>query len=176
MIATVGVVAAQPPGLAVLLGGYRRYLGGAALISFGVNLLVLVPAIYALVVFDRVLTSRSEETLVVISVGAVAALLFLFVLDYLRARLLGAMGLSLDRSLGPGVIRAVLERAARRRGDDPARALRDLATLRAFLLGNGVLAVFDAPWLPIYLVIIGLFHPLLGLLATAGAVLLLLVT
>lgn len=157
-----------------LVGRLRPYFFYAGLFSLAINLLLLAPPLYMLQVFDRVLTSRSPETLLLLSVAAVAALGMMAALDAVRSRLLTAAGVALDRMLGPRVVEGLL---AKREGigtADYRGSLRDVNTLRAFLVGNGVLAVFDAPWLPIFLLIIFIFHPLLGCVALCGAVLMVL--
>lgn len=155
------------------LGRLTRYFAYAGAFSFAINILLLVPALYMLQVFDRVLSSRSEETLVMLSVGAVLALAMMALIDMMRAQLLAACGLALDRWLGPDVLRGVLAQVARARGAEHINGLRDVTTLRGFLVGPAVIALFDAPWLPFFLALIWLFHPLLGGLALAGAVVML---
>ena len=157
-----------------LIGGLRRYFAYAGLFSLAINALLLVPAIYMLQVFDRVLSSRSEETLVMLTLVAVVALTLMAALDVLRARLLAACGVVLDRRLGPQVLQGVLAQTARLSGAEHLNGLRDVGTLRNFLVGAGVIALFDAPWLPLFLLLIYLFHPLLGAVALGGAVLMLL--
>jgi PrtD family type I secretion system ABC transporter len=154
-----------------LVGRLQRYFAYAGLFSLAINALLLVPALYMLQVFDRVLTSRSEETLVMLSMGALLALGMMAALDVLRAKLLAACGIALDRWLGPSVLEGLLEQTARLGGAEHLNGLRDVATLRGFLIGAGVIALFDAPWLPLFLGLIYLFHPLLGVVALAGAVL-----
>ena len=155
------------------LGRLTRYFAYAGAFSFAINVLLLVPALYMLQVFDRVLSSRSQETLVMLSVGAVLALAMMALVDMVRAQLLAACGLALDRWLGPDVLRHVLAQVARARGTEHLNGLRDVTTLRGFLVGPAVIALFDAPWLPAFLALIWLFHPLLGALALAGALLML---
>jgi len=157
-----------------LVGRLQRYFAYAGLFSLAINVLLLVPALYMLQVFDRVLSSRSEETLVMLSVGALLALAMMAALDMLRARLLAACGVALDRWLGPSVLQGLLDQTARLGGAEHLNGLRDVGTLRGFLVGAGVIALFDAPWLPLFLVLITLFHPLLGAVALAGAGLMLL--
>jgi len=152
----------------------RPFFFYAALFSLAINLLLLAPPLYMLQVFDRVLTSRSAETLLLLSVAALGALGMMAALDAVRARLLAAAGVKLDRMLGPQVVEGLLARRESLSTADYRASLRDVATLRGFLVGNGVLAVFDAPWLPIFLVIIFVFHPLLGFIALGGAVLMVL--
>ena len=152
-----------------LLAGLRPYLAFAALFSLVLNLLLLAPSLYMLQVFDRVLTSRSVETLAMLSLAVLIALLMMSALDILRAYLLAAVGAALDRMLGPKVLEGLLGEAARLGGRDHAHALRDVHCLRTFFSGAGILALFDAPWLPIFVLIITLFHPLMGAMALFGA-------
>jgi len=147
----------------------RSFVFLAGIASLVLNVALLMPAIYMLQVFDRVLVSGSGETLLML--GAIT-LLFLalgYFLDTVRARVLAWAGRSLDRKLAPVAIRSSLEQAAAGPGRVDTDALRDISQLRAFLSGPGVLALFDAPWLPIYLLLIALMHPLLGLTALLGA-------
>lgn len=146
----------------------RPYFAWAALFSLAINLLMLAAPLYMLQVFDRVISSRSEETLLFLTVAAVAALAAMALLDVVRSRLLAAAGMALDRMIGPRVLAGLLGRLA---PADYAPGLRDVNALRTFLGGSGVLALFDAPWLPVFLAIIFLFHPLLGAVALVGALL-----
>jgi PrtD family type I secretion system ABC transporter len=152
-----------------LISRFRPLFAYAALFSLAINLLLLVPPLYMLQVFDRVLASRSGETLAVLTVAAVGALLVMALLDVLRARLLAAAGAALDRRLGPRVLDGLLAQTAKLSGATYLNGLRDVNTLRGFLGGAGLLTLFDAPWLPFFLVVIFLFHPLLGAVAFAGA-------
>jgi PrtD family type I secretion system ABC transporter len=156
-----------------LIARFSAFFLYAALFSLAINVLLLVPPLYMLQVFDRVLASRSEETLLVLTVAALAALLVMALLDVLRARLLAVAGAALDRRLGPRVIDGLLARSARAGAHDHVHGLRDAAALRGFLGGPGLLALFDAPWLPLFLLIIYLFHPLMGLVALGGALVML---
>jgi PrtD family type I secretion system ABC transporter len=143
----------------------------AGLFSLAINLLLLVPPLYMLQVFDRVLASRSGETLAVLTIAAVVALFVMALLDVLRAWLLAAGGAMLDRNLGPRVLDGVLVQTAKVSGAGYLNGLRDVNTLRTFFSGTGLLTLFDAPWLPFFLLVIFLFHPVLGAVATVGAVL-----
>jgi len=154
-----------------LISRFRPFFAYAAAFSLAINLLLLVSPLYMLQVFDRVLASRSEETLAMLTVAAVVALAAMAALDMVRSRLLAAGGMALERVLGPRALEALLSYEARLASPEAAGGLRDAQTLRAFLTGSGVLAIFDAPWLPIFLLVIALFHPLLGAMALAGAVL-----
>jgi PrtD family type I secretion system ABC transporter len=152
-----------------LISRFRIYFVFAGFFSLVINALLLVPPIYMLQVFDRVLTSRSEETLVYLTVGGFSALVIMALLDMVRARLLGVVGAALDRRLGPRVLDGLIAQTARLGGSAYVNGLRDVNTLRTFLGGPGLLALFDAPWLPFFLLIIFLFHPLLGAVALTGA-------
>src|SRR4029078_13238530 len=140
------------------------------LFSMFINILVLAPAAYMMQIFDRVMTGRSEETLVMLTLVAVPALMVMAVMESLRARLLIACGAAMDRKLGPRVLEGVLAQTARLSGAEYVNGMRDVSTLRSFLSGNGIFAMFDAPWLPFFLVLIFLFQPLLGSGAACGAV------
>jgi len=147
----------------------RSFVLLAAFVSFVLNITLLMPAIYMMQVFDRVLTSQSVETLVMLGIVTLLFLALGFFLDTVRARALAWCGRSLDRKLAPSAIHSSLEQAAAGPGRVDTDALRDIVQLRAFLSGPGVLALFDAPWLTIYLLLIALMHPVLGFAATIGA-------
>ena len=154
----------------LLASRLRPFVLVAAGASIALNLALLVPSIYMLQVFDRVLASRSNETLVMLSLLAALALFLGYFSDSVRATALGWAGRALDRFLSPIALDDSLRRAAANAGRADTEALRDIAQLRAFLSSTGVLALFDAPWLPVYLVVITLMHPLLGFTAFLGAV------
>ena len=154
-------------------GTLRPYLVFAGLFSLTINLLLLAPPLYMLQVFDRVLTSHSNETLVFLTIGAAAALATMAGLDMIRSQLLAAGGAALDRTIGPRVLDRLLGEAARKGIAEHAHALRDVHCLRAFFGGAGILALFDLPWLPAFLLIIFLFHPLMGGFALGGALVML---
>lgn len=156
-----------------LLAGLRPIFLHVGLFSLAINLLLLAPSIYLLQVFDRVITSRSSETLLVLTVAAIGALAIMAVLDLVRGRLLVAAGVVLDRALGQRVLFESLGGAARPGVAGYSYGYRDVGTLRAFLTGPGMFSLFDVPWLPLYILIIFLFHPWLGMIAMAGALLLL---
>ena len=140
--------------------------GGA---SIALNLALLIPSIYMLQVFDRVLSSRSNETLAMLSLLAAIALVLGYFADSVRAASLAWAGRGLDRLLSPLALENSLQAAAISAGRGGSDALRDIGQLRTFLSSSGILALFDAPWLPVYLLIITLMHPLLGAAAFAGA-------
>lgn len=154
--------------MSALFGHCRQHFAYAALFSFAINMLQLSVPLYMLQVFDRVLTSRSAETLVALSIAAVGALIVYLILDVLRARLLLAAGVTMEGLASPQVLARVLQQAGRPRSAASGGELRDVSTLRGFLTGPGVMALFDVPWAPIYLGVIFLFHVQLGAIATVG--------
>lgn len=148
---------------------YRVLLGVAALFSLAINLALLAPSLFMLQVFDRVLTSRSMETLVMLGLVTGGALLLMMVLDALRARLLLIVGVLLDNRIGPTVLERLVRDASRVGQSAYVYGLRDLGLVRGFLSGTGIMALFDLPWMGVYLGLIFLFSPLLGCIASAGA-------
>jgi PrtD family type I secretion system ABC transporter len=153
-----------------LLKGPLLHVAG---LSFFVNLLLLAPALFMLQVFDRVLSSQSGETLLMLLIGAGVALALLLALDHLRARLQGVAGNIVAESLSPLVAKIVVAQGARRSGRGTSEGLRDVGSLRALFSAQGLLALFDSPWVVVYVGVIALAHPLLGW-AAAGAGLLML--
>lgn len=152
---------------------FRRPLLFVAIFSFFVNLLLLAPALFMLQVFDRVLTSQSHATLLVLLLSMTVALGLMMVFDYLRGRLQSVAGNLLAEQLSPMVARVMLARTARRIERVPSEGLRDVASLRSLFSAQGLLAVFDAPWAVVYMLVIWLAHPMLGVGAIAASVLML---
>lgn len=151
---------------------YRTELWFAALLSGAANLFILASPIFMLQVYDRVLPSRSEPSLVVLALITLLVLLAMAALDTIRGRLLLALSQRLDRELGERHAAALLNPAIRGAGGPPA-TMRDLGTATQFLSGPGPQVLFDAPWLPLSVAVIFLMHWSLGLLALTGAALLL---
>ncbi|QEL26425.1 type I secretion system permease/ATPase [Bosea sp. F3-2] len=149
----------------------RRYFVTAALFSLAINILYLASPLYMLQVYDRVINSRSEVTLVMLTVVLVLALAALALLDMVRARILSRAGVRLDSLLAGRIVSATFDGTLRR---GPARypPLRDFDTFRQFVTGPGIHAVFDLPWAPIYIFVIFLLHPYLGLFALGCAIVL----
>ena len=156
-----------------LLRLLRRPLLHVAGLSLFVNLLLLVPALFMLQVFDRVLASQSGETLLVLMIGVGVALALLLALDYLRARLQGVAGNIVAEALSPAVTAIAVAQGARRSGRGTSESLRDVGSLRALFSAQGLLALFDAPWALVYVAVIWLAHPVLGMGASAAAVVML---
>lgn len=147
---------------------FKKFFVNAALFSIFINLALLAPSLYMLQVFDRVLTSRSKETLIMLTLVSLIALLMMLALDFLRTLLLAKAGMALDRMLGEKVLSALVERGSQINRSDEIHGLRDVAILRGFLGGNSIIALFDLPWMLFYIGLIFLFHPLLGMVAMLG--------
>jgi ATP-binding cassette subfamily C exporter for protease/lipase len=155
------------------LGALRNALMTVGVFSGFINVLMLSPAIYMLQVYDRVLGSRNQTTLVVLSVIVVGAFLFMAALEAVRGWVLVRVGARLDAQLNSRVFTAAFERNLRRPGSNTAQPIHDLNTVRQTLTGSALLAAFDAPWLPVYLLVIFLMSPALGWFALGGALVLL---
>ena len=141
------------------------------------NILMLTGAIFMLEVYDRVLPSRSVPTLVGLIILAAGLYAALGLLDMIRARILVRIGWRLDEALSRRVYETIVALPLKvGRRNDGLQPLRDLDSVRGFLSGAGPTALFDLPWLPIYLVICFVFHPLIGLAALIGAIILAVVT
>lgn len=158
------------PGGAIgeVVSSCRRSMGWLLLFSLGINLLVLASPIYMLQVFDRVLTSGRFETLLFLTLIAGIAVFAMGVIETARGRFLARVGGWLEQRLSGEVIRSAL--TARLMGGGSTQPLRDLATLRSTLSSPAVNSVIDAPWVPAFIVIIWLMHPMLGLIALGAAI------
>lgn len=141
--------------------------------SLCVNLLLLVPSVYMLQVYDRVLPSNSESTLLMLTLIAVFLFVAMGSLEWIRSQLLIVAGARLDQAISPQVFDAVFRQATISGGKAAtAQPLSDVLQLRQFLTGQGLLTFLDAPWLPIYLLLMFLFHPYFGLAALLSAIVL----
>jgi ATP-binding cassette subfamily C protein PrsD len=163
--------------LAQALAACRGAFYGTAVISGMSNVLMLTGAMFMLEIYDRVLPSRSMPTLVGLLILVAALFAALGVLDAIRGRILVRIGGALDETLSGRVydtlVRLPLRTGARNDGTQP---LRDLDSIRSYLSGLGPVALFDLPWIPLYLAICFAFHPLIGLAALGGAIVLIVLT
>ncbi|MCG8692332.1 MAG: type I secretion system permease/ATPase [Minwuiales bacterium] len=143
-----------------------------ALFSLFHNLLLLTVPLYMLQIYDRVLTSGSEATLMMLTIVAFGMLLASALLELVRSRVLTRLAMRLDDRLNANVLAATHRLRLDRVQQDGQPLIRDLDIVRAFFGGNGLVALLDIPWTPVFIVVIFLFHPLLGWIALGGAVLL----
>ncbi|OMQ41138.1 type I secretion system permease/ATPase [Pseudomonas putida] len=151
---------------------YRRLFGVLALFSGVINLLMLVPSIYMMQVFDRVLTSRNETTLLMLSLILLGFFALGCALEWVRGQVMIKMSAGLDTQLGERVFDAAFERSLKEHSANPAQVLSDLNSIRQFVTGPALIAIFDAPWLPIYVIATFLFHPWLGVFTVIGSLIL----
>lgn len=142
----------------------------AGLFSLFINMLMLLPAIYMLQVYDRVLTSSSISTLVALTVLVVALYMVMGLLEIARSWLLVRVSAGLDMRMNERLFTAMFDSGLMTGRGSGAQPISDLTSLRQFLTGQGLFAFFDTPWIPIYLAVIFLLHPLLGWFAVAGLV------
>ncbi|PBB31189.1 type I secretion system permease/ATPase [Mesorhizobium sp. WSM3868] len=152
------------------LGACRRYFLFAAVFSLAINLLYLASPLYMLQIYDRVVTSGSETTLVMLTLVLLAAFLALAGLDLVRAAILTRASARLDRLLSARILAASVETPSQ--GASPSQPIRDFDTFRQVITGSGIHALFDLPWSPIYIGIIFLLHPWLGFFALGSSLLL----
>lgn len=155
---------------AVLLQ-YRRVFGYIVFFSAIINILQLVPTIYMMSVFDRVMNSRNETTLLLLTIMAVGMFVMNGIIEWVRNLVMIKISAGFDRHLGERAFTAAYERSLKDNVGNPAQVLSDLSTLRQFLTGPGLLALLDIPWIPLFLGLAYLFHPWLGLFTTVGALL-----
>lgn len=165
---------AQPRGeLPEALRSVRRHYVMAAVFSSCVNLLYLSSPLYLMQVYNRVLLNENVTTLILLTIILAVALLAMAALDAFRAQVLIRLGIILDSKLSQRVFEALIARSARRGYSKGAQQLRELDDFRAFITGPGIYFAFDLPWIPIYLLLLFFIHPVLGVVATVGALVLL---
>jgi ATP-binding cassette subfamily C protein len=167
-----------PPSLvAAALAACQSAFVAVGLFSGVINLLLLTSSLFMLQVYDRVLPSRSVPTLVALVILVAVLFSFQGILDFIRGRMLVRIGRSLDERLSNSVYEAIVRLPLKTRTtSDGLQPLRDLDQLRGFLSSLGPTALFDLPWIPLYLGICFLFHIWIGLTALAGAIILIALT
>lgn len=140
--------------------------------SMFVNLLMLVPPMYMLQVYDRVLSTQSEDTLLMLTLLVIFLFAIMGGLELVRSRILVRVGNRLDTMINERLYSAMFRRSLVAQGGQSAQPLSDLTSLRQFLTGNSLFAFFDAPWVPIYIGVMFLFHPWLGIFAICAGLIL----
>lgn len=136
------------------------------------NLLMLAPSLYMLQVYDRVLASHNELTLLMLTLLMLGAYVIMSTLEMVRSFVLVRVGARFDMKLNKRIYSAAFEQNLRKSGANAGQALMDLTNIRQFLTGNALFAFFDAPWFPFYLIVIFLFQPELGVFALCGTAIL----
>lgn len=158
--------------IAQTLGEFKGAFRTVGVFSAIINLMLLVPSLYMLQVYDRVLSSRNETTLLMLTLMVLGAYLFMSALEFVRSFVLIRVGAQLDMRINKRIYTAAFEQNLKKAGSNAGQALQDLATVRQFLTGNALFAFFDAPWFPIYLIVIFLFNFNLGVFALCGTIVL----
>ena len=149
----------------------RVYFLTALVFSLGINLLYLAAPLYMLQVYDRVISSASLGTLVMLTLVLMVALSALAGLDVVRARTLARASIRIDRLMGGRIVSAMIENSARS-GSARSQHLRDFDSFRQLITGSAIHALFDLPWAPIYIAVIVMLHPILGAFALGCSILL----
>lgn len=162
-----------------LLTAFKRCRHSFYLVGFFsmcINLLMIVPAIYMLQVYDRVLTSGSHSTLLMLTLMLGSLLITMGALEWVRSRVLVIAGTRLDQLLNTSVFNASFKTALNSGSTGAAQALNDLAGLRQFMSGNALFAFFDLPWVPVYLTVMFVFHPWYGWVGVFSVIILAVIT
>lgn len=154
------------------LGDYKSLLISVGCFTALINILMVAPSIYMLQVYDRVLSSQNETTLVMLSLMIVGFFAFIGLLEAVRSFIVIRIGSQLERRFNLRVYQAAFERNLFKGEGNAGQALGDLTHIRQFVTGPALFAFFDAPWFLVYLLVIYLFNVWLGVFATAGALLL----
>ena len=142
-------------------------------VSFFINLLMLASPLYMLQIYDRVLTSRSTDTLFFLTMIVIASIAAIGLLDAIRSNIMSRIGLWVSQSLSGDTLGVAIRRTLRLEQPATVQSLRDLDAVTGFLTTPAIYPLFDAPWTTIYLAVLFLLHPTLGWIALAGALLLL---
>jgi PrtD family type I secretion system ABC transporter len=148
---------------------WKKHFTFAALLSCFINILQLTFPFYMFVVYGNVVVSKSMNSLVTFTSAAVFALIVLGFFNYVRSQILATAGNDLNSRFRNRVFAGMLNSNVGIQKQPPLQVLNDLGTVRNFFTNPGISALFDAPWAPLYLALIFLFHPVLGLIATAGS-------
>lgn len=149
---------------------FRGAFRDVGLFTAAINILLLAPSLYMMQVYDRVLGSRNSTTLIMLSLMIVGFFVLINTLDYLRGVVVTQIGVKLDSFLNERIFTASFEQNLKLKGVNAGQALNDLTTIRQFVTGNAIFVLFDAPWFPVYLLIIFVFNFWLGVFALVSTV------
>ena len=150
----------------VALYGYKKIFRSVGIFTACMNLLLLVPSLYMLEVYDRVLTSRNETTLLMLSLIILLLYIVYAALDAIRSHTVIEVGKKIDAELNLRTYTAAFEQNLKVKGGNAGQSLNDLTNIRQFVTGPSLYAFFDAPWFPFYLIVIFLFNFWLGIFST----------
>lgn len=154
----------------------KNYLLPAAFFTFVINMFLLAPMVYMFQLYDRVIGTKSKEALWLLSLLLLLALLVMGIIEVVRSRILVNANNAMDLMLAPFLLKKMVEGGTSPEGNPNTYALKDLQTVRTFLTGQGIIQLFDIPWLPIYMFILYLVNPLLLYVLVIGTVLMAVLT
>ncbi|MFZ3185585.1 MAG: type I secretion system permease/ATPase [Pseudomonas sp.] len=149
---------------------YRNLFWVITLFSGVINLLTIVPAIYAMQVFDRVMSSRNETTLLVLTILVLGLFMLSSLIEWVRGQVMIKMSAGIDLDLGGRLFGVAFQKSLKEQNANPAQVLSDLTALRQFVTGSALIAILDLPWMPIFLIATWLLHPYLGMFTLLGAI------
>ena len=172
--AAPGTKSQSSPLLRILIESRSAWVA-VLIFSAVINLLMLAPTVYMMQVSDRVMTSRSMMTLLMLTLIVLAIFAIMGALEWARSRVLVRLGVRLDRRIGPKLL-SLSHRFEVEKLGDGRRLLADLSQVRSFLTGYAILAALDAPWVPIFILVTVMIHPLLALVVLGGALVMLILT
>lgn len=149
----------------------KHYFLPTAFFSLVINLFLLAPSLYMFQMYDRVIGTRSKEALWLLSLLLLVALLVMGIIEVVRSRILVNANNAMDLMLAPYLLKKMVEGATSPEGNPYSYALKDLQTVRTFLTGPGIIQLLDAPWLPIYMILLYFMHPMMFYVLMIGTVL-----
>jgi ATP-binding cassette subfamily C exporter for protease/lipase len=144
---------------------YKKELLLALVFSFVANIMMLVPTLYMLQIYDRVMLSKSEITLIVVSFISIGLMLTMGFAEWARSKVLIAAGVNFELALSQRLFRVSFLNRLKQNQKSTLQPFNDLTQLRQTLTGQSIYALLDAPWTPFYIVVMFLLHPWLGVLA-----------
>lgn len=162
-------MSSQPTAISQAFRSLKGGFAAIALFSLAINLMMLAGPLYMMQVYDRVLTSKSMETLIALSLLLAGIFAVSGFLDFIRMRILNRLGARFEERAGGAVFEAVMRRKVHGTAESGDNVTNDLNAFRDFVSGSTLIAFFDAPWVPIYIAVLFMLHPLLGLLGLTGA-------
>lgn len=159
-----------------ILFSFKRVFFFIGVFSFIINLLMLVPALYMLQIYDRVLVSRSMQTLIALTIVMLGMYILLGLMEWIRSRIVVRAGNKMDERVSSKTFSAAFSNALKVGSGNAEQSFSDLTQVRQFLTGRGLFAFFDVPWTPIYIVVIWMLHPSIGILAIISSIVLIILT
>lgn len=152
---------------------FKNYILPTAFFSFVINMFMLAPSLFMFQMFDRVIGTRSKEALWLLSILLLVALLVGGIIEAVRSRILVNANNAMDLMMAPYLLKKMVEGATSPEGNPNTYALKDLQAVRTFLTGQGIIQLLDAPWIPIYMILLYLMHPVMFYVLLIGTILML---